>query len=62
MPASSNSRWSELPVPLSRCQSSGTPASSAAASSSASMRRRGALTGDRSRKEAPRPTSSSESA
>ena len=42
MPASSNSRWSELPVPSSRCQSSATPTSSAAASSSRSTRRRGA--------------------
>ena len=38
-PASSNSRWSELPVPVSRCQSSRAPAGAAARSSSRSTPR-----------------------
>ncbi len=41
MPASSNSRWSELPVSLSRCQSTLEP------TSSRSTPRRGAATGER---------------
>jgi len=61
-PASSNSRWAELPVVSSRTHRTGASSRRAARSSAPSTRGRTRNAGERSQKPGPRPTSSSESA